>query len=314
VRDVGLWQRTGGTAERLAVGLGWFSLGLGLAEVVAPGRVARAIGSRDNARLRAILIACGLREIAAGAGILTRPRPAGWMWARVVGDLLDLAILGSRFTAKKTDRSRLVAATIAVAGVTALDAKTAFDLSLERRGLRGPKGIHVMRSITVNRAPEDVYRFWHRLENLPLFMDHLESVTVENGRSHWKARAPAAMSVEWDAEIVTDRPNEAIAWRSVEGADVPNRGSVTFRPAPGGRGTELHVELEYEPPGGRVAGVIAKLFGEEPGEQIEGDLRRFKQVMETGEVLHSDASIYRGMHAAQPPEELPHAPGRQVVS
>lgn len=146
-------------------------------------------------------------------------------------------------------------------------------------------------AITVNRPPEEVYAFFRDLENLPRFMDHLESVTTtDDRRSHWKAKAPAGTSVEWDAEVVEDEPGSLISWRSLEGARVDNAGSVRFTPAPGGQGTEVVAEVEYSPPGGAVGAVVAKLFGEEPTQQIKDDLRRLKQVLETGEVLVSDGS------------------------
>ena len=165
------------------------------------------------------------------------------------------------------------------------------------------------KAITVNRPPEEVYRFWHDFRNLPRFMHHLESVQVTGDRrSHWKTKGPAGMSVEWDAETVDDRPNELIAWRSVEGSQVDNAGSVRFVPAPGGRGTEVHVELRYSPPGGAVAAAIAWLFGESADQQVYDDLRAFKQVIETGEVLVSDATLGRRgcwQRPAQPPADLP---------
>jgi uncharacterized membrane protein len=145
--------------------------------------------------------------------------------------------------------------------------------------------------ITINRPPQAVYDYFHDFSNLPTFMWHLESVEpVGHGRSHWIARAQAGTTVEWDAEIVEDKPAEIIAWRSIEGADVPNTGLVSFMAAPAGQGTEVRVELEYRPPGGPIGVVVAKLFGEEPGQQLQDDLRRFKQVLETGEVVLSDGS------------------------
>ena len=148
----------------------------------------------------------------------------------------------------------------------------------------GQRGIKVEKAVTVNRSPEELYRFWRNFENLPRFMYHLESVHVTGeGRSHWVAKAPAGTTVEWDAEIYNEKENELIAWRSLEGADVPNAGSVRFQSAPGGRGTEVRVTLEYDPPGGVIGATIAKLFGEEPSQQVEEDLRRFKQTMEAGE-------------------------------
>jgi len=216
---------------------------------------------------------------------------------------MDLALLGSGLADSPKQPGRLLAATAAVVGVAGLDVYAAAALSRHEKFQRLAQPIHVVRSITINRQPELVYQFWRKLENLPTFMAHLVSVQDEGDTSLWCARGPAGTTVEWRAEITIDRPGETIAWRSLEGASVPNRGVVCFKTAPGGRGTELIVELKYEPPGGAIGGAIAKLFGEEPGQQIAGDLRRLKQVLETGSVVHSDASIHRGMHAARPPAE-----------
>ena len=151
--------------------------------------------------------------------------------------------------------------------------------------VRGGRGVKVEKSITINRPPEELFRFWRNFENLPRVMSHLESVQVTgDNRSHWVAKAPAGTSVEWDAEVYNEKENELIAWRSLEGADVDSAGSVHFTPAPAGRGTELRVVLKYDPPAGKIGAAVAKLFGEEPEQQIEEDLRRFKSMMETGEV------------------------------
>jgi uncharacterized membrane protein len=144
------------------------------------------------------------------------------------------------------------------------------------------QGIKVDRTITVNRPREEVYHFWRQLENLPRFMDHLESVTVlDEDRSHWVAKAPAGTKVEWDASIQDEIENELIAWRSLPGSDIDHTGSVHFIPA--GDGTEVRVVLRYDPPAGKVGAAVAKLLGEEPELQIEEDLRRFKQVVEAVE-------------------------------
>ena len=146
------------------------------------------------------------------------------------------------------------------------------------------RGIKVEKSVTINRSPEELYRFWRNFENLPRFMNHLESVHVTGEtRSHWVAKAPAGTTVEWDAEIYNEHENELIAWRSLPGADVDSAGSVHFKPATTGRGTEVRVSLKYDPPGGIIGAYVAKLFGEEPSQQVQEDLRRFKQLMETGE-------------------------------
>ena len=286
-------------ARRRARALGWFSLGLGAAEIVAPRAVARAMGTRAGKTNRATLRAFGLRELACGIGILARPR-APWFWARLVGDVVDIAFLARVWSGRRTRRIYTMSSLASVVGITLLDVKTAFDLRGAGSALALGRGIHVTRTITVNRPPAEVYRFWHDFQNLPRFMEHLESVRVVDGRSHWRAKGPAGRSVEWDADITVDRPNDTIAWRSSEDAKVPNSGSVTFASAPGGRGTEVRVELRYQPPAGRLGAAVAKLFGEEPAQQIEGDLRRFKQVLETGEVVHSDASMHRGRHPARP--------------
>jgi len=145
-------------------------------------------------------------------------------------------------------------------------------------------GVKVLDAVTINAPAADLYRFWRNFENLPRIMRHLKSVTVTGDRSHWVARAPLGMSVSWDAEIVNDRPNELIAWRSIEGSMVDTAGSVHFRPAPGNRGTEVHINLKYDPPGGQVGSTLAWLFGEEPTLQIREDLLRLKQLMEAGEI------------------------------
>jgi len=306
--------------QRRARGLGWFSIGLGLAQIGAPRAVARLIGISDDDETRNTMFAVGLREITSGIGILSSPRASGWLWSRVGGDLMDLALLGKAMSDDENDRNRVAAATAAVAGVTVVDFLTGQQLiqqpgngseqttngsRMAQQNRQTSRGVHVTQSLTINRPRNEVYGFWHNFENLPRFMAHLESVQVlDNNRSRWKAKAPAGTTVEWEAETIEDRPNELITWRSLPDASIPNSGSVRFKDAPGNRGTEIHVELRYQPPGGKLGSLIAKLFGEEPEQQVKGDLRRFKQVMETGEIVHSDASIHSGMHPAQPPESL----------
>lgn len=152
-------------------------------------------------------------------------------------------------------------------------------------GVPAGKGIKVEQQVTINRSQADVFRFWSNFENLPQFMDHLESVKQhQNGSSHWVAKAPLGTTVEWDAEIVDAKVNEFISWRSKPGATVPNEGTVRFSPAQTGDATEVHVSLSYSPPAGVIGATVAKLFGEEPNMQVNGDLRRFKNIMETGEI------------------------------
>ena len=141
----------------------------------------------------------------------------------------------------------------------------------------------VRESITINKPAAELYHYWRHLSNLSDIMSHLESVTEKSDtRSHWVAKGPVGTSVEWDAEVTQDVENQLIAWKAVEDADVQNEGNVTFTEAPGGRGTEVRVNLTYHPPGGQLGSAVAKLFGEEPSQQLSDDLRRFKQRMETG--------------------------------
>jgi uncharacterized membrane protein len=290
--------------EQLARGLGWFSIGLGLAELLAPRGIAKIAGVRGGTGLIRLL---GLREIAHGVAIFAQgKRPTEAVWSRVVGDALDLACLGAAYTSPDSDKGRLTFATANVLAVAALDVLCAQQLSAnDGDGNQSEKrSVPVNKSIIVDAPPEEVYQFWHDFENLPRFMRYLESVTVTGeGRSHWVANAPGG-TVEWDAEITEDRPNQLIAWRSLEGSQVENSGSVRFEQATGGRGTVVRVELNYNPPGGAAGALVAKFLGGDPDGQMQIDLRRFKQVMEIGEVVVSDGTLtgegYSEQRAAQP--------------
>jgi uncharacterized membrane protein len=287
--------------DPIATGLGVFSIGLGAAQMVAPAAVERLIGLRGGGAGRLVMRAVGAREIASGVGILRSPRPAGWLRARVAGDVMDMALLGTALAAGAR-RTRVAAAMGAVAGVTVPDI-------LESRRLENGAGpVEAKAAVTVNRPRSEVYAFWRDFANFPSFMAHVESVEPrEGGRSHWRATAPAGRTVEWDAEIVEERPDERISWQSLPGADVENGGSVRFVDAPGGRGTEIHVSMRYSPPGGALGATVAKLFGEEPQQQAKDDLRRAKQILETGEIVRSDG-MPEGIHAAKQMRNRPANP------
>jgi uncharacterized membrane protein len=164
------------------------------------------------------------------------------------------------------------------------------------------RAVRVEHVVTVNRNIHDVYAFWKDFENFPRFMRHLASVErIDERHSRWRARGPAGLKVEWDAETLEDRADEWIAWRSLPGSRVENSGSVRFSPAPGARGTEVRVQLQYTPPGGAFGRGLAWLFGEEPDIQVKDDLRRFKQLMETGEIPISEGpSLRRAARPADP--------------
>ena len=166
----------------------------------------------------------------------------------------------------------------------ALGVSTA-DATAENSAIAAGQGTRVDHAVTVNKPASEVYRFWRDLENLPRFMTHLIDVdTTTDGRSHWIAKGPLGLKFEWDAEIVTDIPNRTIGWKSLDGADVDTAGSVHFNELPNGRGTEVRVELKYDPPAGKLGTALAKLIGHSPEAQIKADMRRFKQIMEAGEI------------------------------
>jgi hypothetical protein len=211
--------------RRLAKGLGWFSVGLGIAGLAAPRAVRRLIGLTDGRGANLVVRAVGAREIASGVAILSMPGRSRPVWARVVGDAMNLVLLGWAMRSLCKSRTRLYGAMAAAAAVTAVDVLVGMRLA-RRDGM-------VTRTITINRMPEEVRRAWVAFDD----------------------RAAAALEY------------------------------ATFRPAPGGRGTEMVVRLP------RHVGIT------------DSDLRQFKQVVETGEILYSDASIHRG--AAQPTEGIP---------
>lgn len=292
IRRSGRAQPQGAARSRqLAEALGWFSVGLGLAQVLAPRAVSRAIGVNGHPLL---MRAFGMRELASGIGILnrnaSRETAAGWLWARVAGDAMDLAMLGTALASPRSlarnRRSRVMMATAAVAGITALDVLAGARQSEQNKPdrYRSESGaLFIEKYVTVNRSAEECYRYWRDFDNFGNFMTHVESVrALSDTRSRWKAKAPMGRSVEWEAELTADQPNEFLAWHSLEGADIEHAGSVRFERAPGGRGTVVRVQMQYSPPGGRAGALAARLFGEEPGQQVDDDLRHFKQLIETG--------------------------------
>lgn len=269
--------------------LGWFSIGLGAAELLAPAKLSKATGLQNHTTL---LRALGAREILHGIAILSAPRSPRAVGSRIVGDAMDLAVLGTALFAKGSNKVRVATATAAVLGVAAADIVCTQRLTKKEARLNGgrkDRALPVVKSVIINRPAEELYRFWRNLENLPNIMPHLKSVTVQDDtRSHWVVKAPLGMNVEWDAEIVRDDPGRLIAWRSLPGATVDNWGSVTFVPLSGDRGTAVRAEFEYRPPAGVLGRKIAKLFGQAPEQQVGTDLRPFKQLMETGEITTTE--------------------------
>jgi uncharacterized membrane protein len=158
--------------------------------------------------------------------------------------------------------------------------------------VRDDDEVLVGRTVSIYRSRQELYDFWRDFRNLPLFMENIEAVEVMDGNlSHWVVRGPAGADLEWDSRITEDVPGEVIAWRSVEGASVDNSGRVEFRDSPNARGTIVSVTIAYDPPGGKVGKVFAKMFRREPAIQARHELRRFKQLMETGELPTSALTV-----------------------
>jgi uncharacterized membrane protein len=288
--------------QQLANGLGWFSIGLGLAEIATPNFVANLIGVTDDSKTRSVLRFYGARELAAGFGILSQSNPSGWLWARVAGDVADISSFCKAMTADDNDRGKGIATAAALIGVTLADVYCAKQLSNGAEKSQNRKTgatSSTTASIIIARDRNEIYGFWRDFERLPQIFDRLDSVrTIGDRRSHWKLTLPMGRSLEWDAEITDDQPNSRIAWRSVS-SPAPHSGEVRFEPATGNRGTKVHVEIRPE----GLGTSLGTLFGLVPKQHVNIALHNMKQLLETGEIAKSDASIHRGMHAARPPEQ-----------
>lgn len=250
-----------GKSDSLATGLGWFSVALGLAQLAAPHRVAEIAGiepTDDNLRLMRTL---GMRELASGVGILTQPVPDKWLWSRVAGDVMDLALLGVAM-GRSGNRGRTVAATLAVLGVTGLDILAAREIANKR---------NVLEIDDVEIGAKTIFRI----------------VTI---KAH-----PANVEKDWADYVET------------QGGDESREATVTFAPAPGARGTEIRAELTYTPKAGKLGTAVQKMTHKSPGQMLGQDLKRFKMMIETGEIVKSDASIHKHMHPAQPDDRLGNA-------
>ncbi len=220
---------------------------------------------------------------AIGGGLLTamglqRRSPTGIAMALIGGDLLRRGITGHSYAYE------------------AMGIRTApLGQGAETTSVPYELGVRVDQAITIARPRNEVYQFWRSVANLPRFMKNLVSVTnYEGNRSHWVAKGPAGRTVQWDAVIHNERPNEMIAWRSLPGSDVDHAGSVWFKDAPAGRGTEVTVELQYNPPAGALGAIFASLWGKEPSQEIQEDMHRLKELLELGEVLTVEGQPYGG--------------------
>lgn len=274
--------------ERTGSALGWLSIALGVTALLAPRAVSRAAGmSEQNLLLRAV----GARELVSGIGLLTQRSRTPWLWSRVLGDAMDVALIGSSALGPRVDgrRSRAWGALAVVGAISAVDLAASLRHSrrLRHEGppISGAPKAFFEQSIAVNKSPRECYAFWRDFRNLPRFMPMLKSVTPRDEHtSHWVMQAPGGMKLEWDAEVTADREGERIAWHSRPGAAVKHSSTVRFEPAPGGRGCIVRALVQYQPPLGRAGLAFARLMGRDPQGQARENLRHFKQLLETGEI------------------------------
>jgi uncharacterized membrane protein len=250
-----------------------------------------------------LALGVGVRELVSATGLLTRPS-SPWLWSRVAGDAMDLTMLGRALRGhSRSGRNRTVAALASVAAITVVDLYAAL------RHTRKESAVELTATTTIRTSQRELYEFWRRLDHLPTFMAHVDDVQVTGDRtSHWQVSAPFGRKVEWDAEIIEDEPGTLLSWRSVGDADVPNEGEVRFVAAPRAQGTEVHVRISYRIPAGKLGELVARYFGEDPHQQLDDDLRRLKQVLETGEIVRSDGAPY-GKRARK---EFPQRPAQPM--
>lgn len=271
---------------RSAHALGAFGLALGAVQLAAPDAFARWIGAPAAA---ATVRAIGLREVASGLGILRARRPLPWLGARAAGDLLDLALLAAASRSDTARPVRLLLSAAAVLGVAALDAAATARVGLHPRARASQPlaagRVPVEQHLVIRKPPQACYDAWRHPSRLPSFMGHVERIDeLDDRRWRWIAKGPAGSRLEWVAEIVGDVPGRALAWRTQAGSDVDHAGAIRFDPAPGGRGTIARLRMAVRPPAGELGARIAGLFGASPAQSAREDLRRFKRLLETGEI------------------------------
>jgi uncharacterized membrane protein len=266
-------------ASKAQTGMGLATVALGVAKLAAPRTLVRVAGIRAGERTPWLVRALGAREVVIGLGLLSSRRPVPWLWSRVAGDALHLALLAAAVGARRAGGPRAVGALAGLAGIAALDVACAVAATRSRRTTS------VTRSITIARPREDVYRYWRDFANAPAFMADIESVAVLDARrSRWCAHGPVGPVVSWEVEVAEDLPGQLLRWASVEGAqsDVRARGVVRLSDAPDGRGTQVEIELGYGLPDDAPDRAAAFVTRAATPDRIEAALARARELLETG--------------------------------
>jgi uncharacterized membrane protein len=269
----------------MAETLGWLSVGLGLTGLLTPRQTARVSGLTAPGVVRLI----GARELVSGIGLLTQSNKSPWLWARVAGDAMDLAAIAMTHGGTRRGRSRAVGAAAVVAAITAADVWAAYSSGIGRlrqgRRAQSRPEAYFERTLIVNKPARECYDYWRDLGNVPKFTRRLKSVTpLDERRSKWVMSVPGGPDVSWVAEMIEDKPGERLRWRSEESSPLRHSGSVSFREVPGGRGTFVTVSMHYQTPADGLGNLVARVIGRDPFGEVRENLRRFKQLLETGEI------------------------------
>jgi uncharacterized membrane protein len=261
--------------------LGWLSVAVGAAEVVAPRVVARVVGVRAPRRVRGLIRVMGVRGLVAGIGLLSRGRAARWLQARVAGDLIDFGLLRRALRQPGARRGRTIGALVATWGLALLDARSARLAQHEALVLAAAPA---RRSRTIGRPPAEIFAFWRDFANLPGVIPHLDSVDVIDAqRSRWRARGGSGDElIEWETLVVEERWAEVIRWKSLDKSNVTTSGELLLAPTADG-GTQVTLELRYHPASGALGRILESFWDETTrDEELDETLRRLEQLLESG--------------------------------
>jgi uncharacterized membrane protein len=287
-RDSGVNGSAADPVSRLASGLGYFSLTLGTTQVIAPGLVDHLIGIRDDRTSRRWQRVVGLQELSAAAGILPQRRPLEWLWARTTGDVVHLTMLARAYRSRRESAARLGFAMASVLGCFIADAYASVRMTADPELTQEETKMKGHATMTIRAPREELATRWRSFEQ----------------------EAPALARLG-PIEIVGEDA-ERIEWRTTDAAKAQARGVTRFKQAPDDRGTEIHIDVEFDAPGGAIGAAVMKVTGEEPLQLVRDDLRRLKQLVETGEIARSDgapsgpsARLQPKQRPAQPLEHVP---------
>lgn len=266
------------SSRKLAQGIGWYSIALAVVELISPKTVNQTIGIKDDPLHHNLVRVRGVRELISGIGIVASRKPAGYLWSRVAGDVIDFALVGQALTHRRNNKQKLLIATAAFSAVALLDVVAA----LSQTHKKDTPNLRLKRSIKVNGTPDELYELWRQPETLPKIMKHFAEFThIDAQRSHWKIPAAVGPALEWEAVIVEEREGKYLRWESLPGTTLPTRGWVNFRSLGKGDKTEVCLCLDFEPPAGALGEAALKLVQGIPNGLVQDMLNQFKTLSQT---------------------------------